>query len=230
MDPWQLYSILAVQLITGFISVILALKIFKRNSEYKGNLYLSLALILYSLYPFGRFFYELGFNELAVNISFRISLIGSILGMGTFLIAISIFCLGANAKDLKIFKIVGGIITTSVCIIIILPNSVEYIGINPTRTIWSIPLMIAFSVYIFLTTSRMIYLLTNTINEIKDKNAEIADSLRIFRLSLIFSLGILLFSLIENITQIHFFNIFTYLFLLLFISFFSRPILKKTKK
>jgi hypothetical protein len=147
--------------------------------------------------------------------------------MGTFLISISIFCLGSYAKELKKYKIVGGIVTTLVCIVIILPSSITFEHLDPTTTIWSKILMGAFSAYILLTTSRMIYLLTNAIKEIKDKNTDISDKLKTFRLALIFSLGIVLFSIIENITQIHFFNIFTYLFLLLFIIFFSYPLMKK---
>ena len=87
--------------------------------------------------------------------------------------------------------------------------------------------MVVFSAYIFLTTIRMVYLLTNTMDEIKEKNPEITDKLKTFRLSLILSLGIVLFSIVENITQIHFFNIFTYLFLLLFIIFISKPLMKR---
>ncbi len=227
MEPWQLHSFLVIQVITGVLSIILALLIYKRNKNYKGNLYLSLAFSLYSLYPIGRFFYELGFSELAVNISLRISLIGSILGMGAFLIAISIFCLGSYAKELKKYKIVGSIITTLVCTIIILPSSITDVKVNPTSAIWSVILMIVFSVYIVLTTSRMIYLLTNTMKEIKDKNQEITEKLKNLRLSLIISLGIVFFSIIENITQLHFFNFFTYLFLLLFIIFISYPLMKR---
>ncbi len=227
MEPWQLHSFLVIQVITGVFSLILAMLIYKRNKNYKGNLYLSLAFSLYSLYPIGRFFYELGFSELAVNISLRVSLLGSILGMGAFLIAISIFCLGSYAKELKKYKIVGSIITTSVCIIIILPSSITDIELNPTSAIWSIILMCVFSVYIILTTSRMIYLLTNTMKEIKDNNPEITEKLKNLRLSLILSLGIVLFSIIENITHLHFFNFFTYLFLLLFIIFISYPLMKK---
>ena len=163
-------------------------------------MYLSLAFLLDSLYPIGRFFYELGINELIVQISLRISLIGSVLGMGAFLIAISIFCLGSYAKELKKFKVVGSIITTSVCIIIILPSSITFVGLNPTLTYWSIFLMVVFSAYIVLTTIRMVYLLTNTMNEIKDKNLEITEKLKTFRLYLILSLGIVFFSIIENIT------------------------------
>ena len=229
MEPWQLHSFLVIQVITGVLSIILALLIYKRNKNYKGNLYLSLAFSLYSLYPIGRFFYELGFSVLVVNISLRISLIGSILGMGAFLIAISIFCLGSYAKELKKYKIVGSIITTLVCTIIILPSSITDVKINPTSAIWSNILMIVFSVYIVLTTSRMIYLLTNTMKEIKDKNQEITEKLKNLRLSLIISLGIVFFSIIENITQLHFFNFFTYLFLLLFIIFISYPLMKKRK-
>ena len=229
MEPWQLHSFLVIQVITGVLSIILALLIYKRNKNYKGNLYLSLAFLLYSLYPIGRFFYELGFSELAVNISLRISLIGSILGMGAFLISISIFCLGSYAKELKKYKIVGSIITTLVCTIIILPSSITDVKVNPTSAIWSNILMIVFSVYIVLTTSRMIYLLTNTMKEIKDKNQEITEKLKNLRLSLIISLGIVFFSIIENITQLHFFNFFTYLFLLLFIIFISYPLMKKRK-
>lgn len=229
MEPWQLHSFLVIQVITGILAIILAFLIYKRNSKYKGNIYLSLAFSMYSLYPIGRFFYELGFNELVVHISIRVSLIGSILGMGAFLISISIFCLGSYAKELKIFKIVGSIITTLVCTIIILPSSITFEGLDPTTTIWSKILMGVYSAYIILTTSRMIYLLTNTINEIKEKSPEISDKLKTFRLALFFSLGIVLFSIIENITQIHLFNIFTYLFLLLFIIFFSYPIMKKKK-
>ena len=227
MEPWQLHSFLVIQVITGVLLIILALLIYKRNKDYEGNIYLSLGFSLYSLYPIGRFFYELGFSELAVHISLRISLIGSILGMGAFLIAISIFCLGSYAKELKKYKIIGGIITTLVCTIIILPSSITDVTVNPTSAIWSLILMIAFSFYIILTTSRMIYLLTNTLKEIKDHNPEITDKLKNLRLSLILSLGIVLFSIIENITQIHYFNIFTYLFLLLFIIFISYPLMKK---
>ncbi|QEE16757.1 hypothetical protein DSAG12_02587 [Promethearchaeum syntrophicum] len=227
MEPWQLYSILSIQLLTGIISLALSFLIYRRNKEYKGNLYLSLALILYSLYPFGRFFYELGFNELVVNISIRVSLIGNVLAMGSFLIAISIFCLGSYAKDLKIYKRVGTTITTLVCLIIIYPASIQNISLNPTFTEWSLILRVAFSAYILLTTSRMIYLLTNTMKELKVKNPEISEKLRVFRISLILSLGILLFSIIENITQIYFFNVLTYIFLLSFIIFFSQPLMKK---
>ena len=227
MEPWQLHSFLVIQVLTGILSIILAFLIYKRNKDYKGNFYLSLAFTMYSLYPIGRFFYELGFNELVVHISIRISLIGSILGMGAFLISMSIFCLGSYAKELKKYKIVGGIVTTLVCIVIILPSSIIFEQLDPTTTFWSILLMCVFSAYIILTTSRMIYLLTNTMNEIKDKNPEISDKLKNFRLALFFSLGIVLFSIIENITQIHFLNIFTYLFLLLFIIFISFPLMKK---
>ena len=227
MEPWQLHSFLVTQVITGILSIILAILIYKRNSDYKGNIYLSLAFSLYSLYPIGRFFYELGFNELVVHISLRVSLLGSILGMGAFLISISIFCLGSYAKELKKYKIVGGMVTTLVCIIIILPSSITFVDLDPTTTSWSILLMCVFSAYIILTTSRMIFLLTNTINDLKDKNPEISDNLRTFRLALFFSLGIVLFSIIENITQIHFLNIFTYLFLLMFIIFISFPLMKK---
>ncbi|MHA1475270.1 MAG: hypothetical protein ACTSPA_03525 [Promethearchaeota archaeon] len=227
MEPWQLHSFLVIQVITGILSIILAFLIYKRNSEYKGNIYLSLAFSMYSLYPFGRFFYELGFSELVVQISLRVSLIGTILGMGAFLISISIFCLGSYAKELKKYKIAGGIVTTLVCIVIILPSSITFEQLDPTTTVWSKILMGVFSAYILLTTTRMIYLLTNTINELKVKSPEISNKLKTFRLALLFSLGIVLFSIIENITQIHFLNIFTYLFLLLFIIFFSYPLMKK---
>ena len=227
MEPWQFYLIISVQLLSGFISIILAILINKRNREYRGNKYLSLAFLLYSLYPFGSFFYELGINELIVQISIRISLIGSILGMGAFLISMSIFCLGSYSKNIKKFLLPGSIVTTLVCIIIIWPSSVTDVELNPTTSRRSIVLMGAISAYIFLTTSRMIYLLTGTINEIKLKNPEISDRLSTFRISLLISLGIILFSLIENITRIHFFNIFTYIFLLLFFIFISQPLLKK---
>ncbi len=227
MELWQFYTMLAVQLLTGFMALILAFFIYKRNPEYKGNVNLSFGFILYSLYPFGCFFYELGISELVVQISLRISYLGSILGALFFLISMSIFCLGSKSEQLRKFKIFAIIITILVCIIIFIPNSVTDVELNPTATERSMVLMAAISSYILLTTGRMVYLLSKTINEFEDKNSLVSQRLRNFRIALIISLGILIFSIIENITQIHFFNVFNYLFLLLTYILISRPLLQK---
>lgn len=227
MEPWQLYSLLAAQLITGIIALILAFLIYKRNPSYKGNIFLSIGFIFYSLYPFGSFFYELGINELVVQISIRASYFGTVLGSGSFLISMTIFCLSSISEQLKKYEIVGGILTILVCITIFLPNSITSVELNPSSCERSILLMGAISSYILLTTGRMIYLLSRTINEFKDKNSPVSNKLKKFRLALIISLGIMIFSIIENVTQLHFFNIFTYLILFLTYIVISQPLLKR---
>ncbi len=229
MEPWQFYSMLTAQLLTGLIPLFLAYLIYKRNPEYKGNLFLSIGFLFYSLYPFGCFFYELGINEQVVQVSIRISYLGSILGAAFFLISMNIFCLGSQSEKIKKLLIPHSIFTTLVCIIIFLPSSITSIELNPTSAVRSMILVGAISSYIFLVTGRNIYLLTKTINEIKDKDLQIIMKLRNFRLALIISFGIMVFSIIENFTQIHFFNIFNYFFLLLTYIYISRPLLKKEK-
>lgn len=227
MELWQFYTMLAVQLLTGFMALILAFFIYKRNPEYKGNVYLSIGFILYSLYPFGCFLYELGISELVVQISIRVSYLGTILGALFFLISMSIFCLGSKSEQLRKFKIPAIIITILACIIIFVPSSVTDVELNPTATERSMVLMGTISSYILLTTGRMVYLLSKTVKEINNKNLPVSKRLRNFRLALIISLGIMISSIIENITQIYFFNIFNYLFLLLTYILISRPLLMK---
>ena len=229
MEPWQFYSMLTVKLLTGLIQLILPYLIYKRNPEYKGNLFLSIGFVFYSLYPFGCFFYELGIIELVVQVSIRVSYLGSILGAAFFLLSMNTFCLGSYSEKIKKLLIPLIIVTTLVCIIIFLPSSITEVKLNPTSAIRSMILVGAISCYIFLTTGRSIYLLTITINEIKDKDLQITIKLRNFRLALIISFGIMVFSIIENFTQIHFFNIFNYFFLLLTYIFISKPLLKKEK-
>ncbi len=227
MELWQFYSILIVQLLTGFLAIILAFYIYKQNPTYKGNIYLSLGFLLYSLYPFGCFFYELGICDLCVQISIRVSLFGTILGSLFFLISMTIFCLGTKSESLKNLRLPAGIITTLVCIIILLPSSVSSIELSPTTANRSMALMGAISSYILLSTGRMIYLLSKTIKEIEDISSPVRKRLRKFRLALIISLGIMFCSIIENITGVRFFNIFNYLFLLATYIIISQPFFKK---
>jgi hypothetical protein len=218
---------LTVQLLTGILAIILAIFIYKRNPEYKGNLYLSIGFILYSLYPFGCFFYELSISELVVKISIRVSYLGTILGALFFLISMSIFCLGSQSDQLNKFIIPIIIFTIIACIIILLPFSITCVELNPSSCERSMILMGAISSYILLTTGRMVYLLSKTIKEINNKNSQVSKKLSTFRLALIISLGIMISSIIENITQIYFFNIFNYLFLLMTYIIISQPLLHK---
>ncbi len=227
MELWQFYTMLTVQLLTGILAIILAIFIYKRNPEYKGNLYLSIGFILYSLYPFGCFFYELSISELVVKISIRVSYLGTILGALFFLISMSIFCLGSQSDQLNKFIIPIIIFTIIACIIILLPFSITCVELNPSSCERSMILMGAISSYILLTTGRMVYLLSKTIKEINNKNSQVSKKLSTFRLALIISLGIMISSIIENITQIYFFNIFNYLFLLMTYIIISQPLLQK---
>ncbi len=229
MEPWQFYSMLTAQLLTGLIPLFLAYLIYKRNPEYKGNLFLSIGFLFYSLYPFGCFFYELGINELVVQVSIRVSYLGSILGAAFFFISMSIFCLGSQSEKIKKLLIPLIIFTTLICIMIFLPSSITSVELNPTSAVRSMILVGAISCYIFLATGGNIYLLTITINDIEDKNSQICIKLKNFRFALAISFGIMLFSIIENFTQIHFFNIFNYFFLLLTYIFISKPLLKQEK-
>lgn len=227
MEPWQFYLILIVQVITSLMAIILAILIYKRNPNYKGNVYLSVGFLLYSLYPLGCFFYELGINDQIVQISMRASLLGTILGSGSFLVSMTIFCVGEKSDQLKKYNIPLIALTILACIIILLPNSIVAVEIYPTSCERSIILMGTISTYIIVSTGRMIYLLSKTVRNIPDENSPVRKKLRTFRLALIISLGIMTFSIIENITQIHFFNLFNYLFLLLTYIIISQPILKK---
>ncbi|MHA1611306.1 MAG: hypothetical protein ACTSYU_04565 [Promethearchaeota archaeon] len=229
MELWQFYSILFVQVFTGLTAIILAYFIYKQNPKYDGNQYLSLGFLLYSLYPFGCFFYELGICDLCIEISIRVSLFGTILGSLFFLISMNIFCLGSKSESLKKLKLPAGIITILVCVIILLPSSVSSIELHPSTAERSMLLMGAISSFILLSTGRMLYLLTKTIKEIEDKDSQVRKKLLKFRLALFISLGIMFCSIIENVTQIHYFNIFNYLFLLATYIIISQPFLKKKK-
>lgn len=230
MEIWQLFLILSFQLITSFMAIILAIFIFKRDPNYKGNLYLSLGFIFYSLYPFGCFFFEIGINEFIALLSLRISLIGSIIGTMFFVLSMKIFCRGTKILEKSKMKLLYFLISLLICFYICWPSSIVFISLNPTMTERSNLLMILIAVYIVISTGGIILQLTKAIKMMKESDPYMTKNLKNFRLALIISFGILIFSVIENLTQEHFYNFFNYLFLLLTYILISQPLLKQKRE
>jgi hypothetical protein len=230
MEIWQLFLMLTFQLIAGFMAIILAIFIYKRNPNYKGNSYLGLGFIFYSLYPFGCFFFEIGINEFIVLLSLQISLIGSIIGTMFFVLSMMIFCKSTKVLEKSKMKLLYFLISLLICIYICWPSSIIFISLNPTLTERSILLMILITIYIVFSTGGIILRLTKAIKMMKESDPYMTKNLKNFRLALIISFGILIFSVIENLTQEHFYNIFNYLFLLLTYILISQPLLKQKRE
>ena len=230
MDVRQITLLLAFQLFTGVMAIILAIFIYRRNPDYKGNTHLSFGFFSYSLYPFGSFFYELGISEIVVHISIRASLLGTIVGTAFFFLSMTIFCESEKAVEGLKYKYPYYLFILFVCIVIILPSSISFISLNPTCTNRSILLMGLISSFILVSTGGTILRLTRTINNVDKSNVAMIEKLSQFRLALIASLGIMVFSIVENVTQVHFYNVVNYVFLFFTYILISRPLLAKKNK
>ncbi|MBN1213898.1 MAG: hypothetical protein JXA99_00495 [Candidatus Lokiarchaeota archaeon] len=215
------------QLITFIILFIFTIIIFIRDPKYQGNQFLAIAyfgiLINVLMIIISRF----EFSEEIINIVFRVSIMGIILGIPCLTLGIWIFCESWNVVKKTIFFKIFPLIIGMLWIVVWIPDFITIQSLQ-TLNIQRNPIyMLSITIWIFINLIYTLIRLRRVITSPNLKDKKMSQKLKKLLLTIYLTFGIPISSILEGITGSVIFTISQSIFSLIITLILASFILKR---
>ncbi len=225
----QEFIILSIfQLITFIILFIFTIIIYFRDPKYQGNQFLAIAYFGILLNIMMVMISTFEFSEEIINIVFRVSIMGIILGIPCLMIGIWIFCESWNVVKKAIFFKISPLIIGVLWIVVWIPDFITIQSLQPLNIQRTPIYMISITLWIFINLIYTLIRLRRVISSpnITDKN--MSQKLKRLSLTIYLTFGIPISSILEGITGLVIFTISQSIFSLVITLILALFILKRT--